>query len=176
MESPEFFQGCEAQCLLFFYFARPNWAILGCGSDTPKWDQSICGSNRNLLLLIAQKLSLPWISHDFPFGLAQLVFLWFIYIYIFIYIQYKLYIYIYIDNNIHIRHQVPDWRKGFLTPNDEVGLRRRFRWDLAGGCPFMIDIEIYRDFDLDIDIYMIYVCIYIYIYKYVCLWIPLWYW
>ena len=54
---------------------------------------------------------------------------------------------------------MPDWRKGFLTPNDEVGLRRRFRWDLAGGCPFMIDIEIDRDFDLDIDIYMIYIYI-----------------
>ena len=84
-----------------------------------------------------------------------------------IHIIFHSHIYIYIDNNnfnnIHIRHQVPDWRKGFLTPNDEVGLRRRFRWDLAGGCPFMIDIEIDRDFDLDIDIYMIYIYIYIYV-------------
>ena len=41
---PRFFSGLRGPVPSFFYFARPNWAILGCGSDTPQWDQSICGS------------------------------------------------------------------------------------------------------------------------------------
>lgn len=64
VESPQFFQACEAQCLLFSLLRTTQLGHFGVWvryPKTPKWDQSICGSNRHLLLLIA-KNKLPWIS------------------------------------------------------------------------------------------------------------------